>query len=207
VLIPTATIAIAGGTGSGKTTIANRIVELLPDHVALVTHDCYYRDNRHLSFEERAKLNYDHPDSFDTDLFINHLRFLKSGKGIDRPTYNFNTHLREEQRVRVLPREIILVEGILLLENAALRKLFDLKVFVDTDADVRILRRIARDIGERSRTLDSVIGQYLNTVKPMHEAFVEPTKRYADIILPEGGFNEAGFDVIMARIRHLAGIR
>ncbi len=205
-LIPTATIAIAGGTGSGKTTIARRIVELLPNHVTLLTHDSYYRDNRQLTFAERSKLNYDHPDSFDTDLFISHLRALKNGKAIDRPTYNFNTHLREEQRVRVEPREIILVEGILLLENAPLRKLLDLKIFVDTDADVRILRRIARDIGERSRTLDSVIQQYLETVKPMHEAFVEPTKRYADIILPEGGFNEAGFDVIMARIRHLAGI-
>lgn len=205
-MIPKAVIAIAGGTGSGKSTFANRIVEQLPHHVSLLTHDAYYRDNRQLSFEERSKLNYDHPDSFDTDLFIEHIRDLKAGRPVDRPVYNFNTHLREEFKVRVEPREILLVEGILVLENATLRDLYDLRIFVDTDADVRILRRITRDIEERGRTLQSVIGQYLGTVKPMHEAFVEPTKRYANIIIPEGGFNEAGFDVVMARIRHLAGV-
>ncbi len=202
---PKAVIAIAGGTGSGKTTIANKIVEQMPHHVSLITHDAYYKDNRHLSFEERCQLNYDHPDSFDTELFLEHIQMLKQGKPVERPVYNFSTHLREDYTIRVEPLDIILVEGILVLEHPELRRLFDLKIFVDTDADVRILRRITRDIKERGRTLDSVIEQYLKTVKPMHEAFVEPTKRYADIIIPEGAFNEAGFAVIMARIRHLAG--
>jgi len=203
-VIPKAVIAIAGGTGSGKSTLANRIVTQLPDHVALLTHDSYYKDNRHLSYEERCKLNYDHPDAFDNELFIRHLTALKAGQAIERPVYNFSTHLREDYTVRVEPRKIILVEGILVLENPELRKLYDLMIYVDTDADVRILRRITRDIRERGRTLESVIEQYLTTVKPMHEAFVEPTKRYANIIIPEGGYNEAGFDVVMARIRHLA---
>lgn len=201
---PKAVIAIAGGTGSGKTTFANKIVEQLPQHVCLLTHDAYYKDNHHLTYEQRCNLNYDHPESFDTPLFVEHVRALREGKPIERPVYNFSTHLREQQTLSVEPRDIILVEGILILENPSLRSLFDLKIFVDTDADVRILRRITRDIEERGRTLGSVIDQYLNTVKPMHEAFVEPTKRYADVIIPEGAFNEAGFDVIMARIRHLA---
>jgi uridine kinase len=203
--IPKAVIAIAGGTGSGKTTFARRIVEQLPNHVSLLTHDAYYKHNPHLSYEERCNLNYDHPNAFDTDLFFRHVQALKGGQAVERPVYNFSTHLREEYTVTVEPREIILVEGILLLENLELRSLYDLKIFVDTDADVRILRRITRDINERGRTLSSVISQYLNTVKPMHEAFVEPTKRYADVIIPEGAFNEAGFSVVMARIRHLAG--
>jgi uridine kinase len=202
--IPKAVIAIAGGTGSGKTTFARKIVEQLPNHVSLLTHDAYYKNNKHLSYEERCNLNYDHPEAFDTDLFTEHVRALKEGRIVERPVYNFSTHLREQYTITIEPREIILVEGILVLENAILRTLFDLKVFVDTDADVRILRRITRDINERGRTLSSVIGQYLNTVKPMHEAFVEPTKRYADVIIPEGAYNEAGFSVIMARIRHLA---
>lgn len=154
--------------------------------------------------DERCQLNYDHPDSFDTDLFIAHVRALKSGRTIERPVYNFSSHLRDPESVLVEPLEIVLVEGILILENPQLRRLFDLKIFVDTDADVRILRRITRDMNERGRSLDSVVDQYLKTVKPMHEAFVEPTKRYAHVIIPEGGYNEAGFDVIMARIRHLA---
>jgi uridine kinase len=201
---PKAVIAIAGGTGSGKTTFAKKIVDQLPNHVSLLTHDAYYRDNRHLSYESRCQLNYDHPDAFDTDLFIEHVRGLKEGNSVERPVYNFSTHLRESYTVRVDPLEIVLVEGILVLENPVLRELFDLKIFVDTDADVRILRRITRDINERGRTLSSVISQYLETVKPMHEAFVEPTKRYANVIIPEGAYNEAGFSVIMARIRHLA---
>jgi uridine kinase len=203
--IPKAVIAIAGGTGSGKTTFARKIVEQLPNHVALLTHDAYYKNNQHLTYEDRCTLNYDHPEAFDTDLFIKHVRDLKEGRAIERPVYNFSTHLREEFTVRVEPLQVILVEGILIFEHPDLRKLFDLRIFVDTDADVRILRRITRDINERGRTLTSVIGQYLETVKPMHEAFVEPTKRYADVIIPEGAFNEAGFSVVMARIRHLAG--
>ncbi|HYG57677.1 MAG TPA: uridine kinase [Symbiobacteriaceae bacterium] len=202
---PKAVIAIAGGTGSGKTTFAKKIVDQLPNHVALLTHDAYYKDNRHLSYEDRCRLNYDHPEAFDTDLFTEHVRTLKAGHPIERPVYNFSTHLREDYTIRVEPLDIVLVEGILILEHPALRQLFDLRIFVDTDADVRILRRITRDINERGRTLSSVISQYLETVKPMHEAFVEPTKRYADVIIPEGAFNEAGFSVIMARIRHLAG--
>lgn len=202
---PKAVIAIAGGTGSGKTTFARKIVEQLPNHVSLLTHDAYYKHNKHLTYEERCQLNYDHPEAFDTDLFVEHVGALKEGRPVERPVYNFSTHLREEYTVTVEPLDIVLVEGILILENTALRNLFDLRIFVDTDADVRILRRITRDINERGRTLNSVISQYLNTVKPMHEAFVEPTKRYADVIIPEGAFNEAGFSVIMARIRHLAG--
>ncbi len=204
--VPKAVIALAGGTGSGKTTIAKNIVERLPAHVTLLTHDAYYRDNRHLSYEERCGLNYDHPDAFDTDLCIEHVKALKAGKAIDCPAYNFATHLREENRIRVEPRDVVLVEGILLLENVTLRGLYDLKIFVDTDADVRILRRITRDITERGRSLESIIQQYLQTVKPMHEAFVEPTKRYANVIIPEGAFNQAGFDVILANIQHLAGV-
>lgn len=202
--VPKAVIAIAGGTGSGKSTIARRIVEALPHHVTLLPHDAYYKDNRHLAYEERCRLNYDHPDAFDNDLFVQHLRALRSGQAIMRPVYNFATHLREECAVRVEPLEIIVVEGLLVLADPVLRELYDLKVFVDTDADVRILRRIARDMQERGRSLESVINQYLETVKPMHEAFVEPTKRYANIILPEGAFNEAGFAVLMAQVRHLA---
>lgn len=205
-MIPNAIIAIAGGTGSGKSTLANRIVEQLPDHVSLLNHDAYYKDNRHLTFEERCRLNYDHPDSFDNELFIQHVTALKAGHAVQRPVYNFSTHLREDFTVLVEPRPIILVEGILVLGIPELRPIYDLRIFVDTDADVRILRRITRDIEERGRSLNSVIEQYLRTVKPMHEAFVEPTKRYANIIIPEGGYNEAGFDVVMARIRHLAGV-
>lgn len=198
--IPKAVVALAGGTGSGKTTIARQVAEALPGHVAVLNHDMYYKDNRHLSFAERCRLNYDHPDSFDNELFVHHLRELRAGRTIQRPCYNFSTHLREDRTVTVEPRDIILVEGILVLHDPAIRELCDLKIFVDADADVRILRRLLRDIHERGRSLESVIDQYLGTVKPMHEAFVEPTKRYADIILPEGAFNRAGLDVILARI-------
>lgn len=199
--IPRAIVAIAGGTGSGKSTIANMIVQELPDDVTLLNHDMYYKDNRQLSLAERVRLNYDHPESFDDDLFVQHLIQLKAGQTIQRPCYNFSTHLREDFTVEMEPKPVVLVEGILVLFNPALRPLYDLKIYVDTDADVRILRRISRDIQERGRSLDSVVAQYLQTVKPMHEAFVEPTKRYADIIIPEGAFNRAGLAVLMARIR------
>jgi uridine kinase len=203
--VPKAIIAIAGGTGSGKTTIAQKIVDLLPHHVTLLTHDAYYKDNRHLAFEDRTKLNYDHPEAFDTALFVEHINSLKRGEEIERPVYNFSTHLREDYTVRVRPLDVILVEGILILDDPLLRRLYDLRIFVDTDADVRILRRLQRDIRERGRNLENVIEQYIETVKPMHEAFVEPTKRYADVIIPEGAFNLAGFDVIMARVRSMIG--
>jgi uridine kinase len=199
--IPRAVIALAGGTGSGKTSIAQRILQDMPNHVAMISHDAYYKHNPHLNPEERARVNYDHPSSFDNDLFYQHVLALKSGQAVEAPVYNFSRHLREDFTVRIEPREILLVEGILVLENPRLRSLFDLKIFVDTDADVRILRRIVRDIEERGRTLQSVIQQYLETVKPMHEAFVEPSKRYADIIIPEGALNRPGVDVLMARIR------
>lgn len=200
-VMPKAVIAIAGGTGSGKTSLANRIVQALPHHVTLLSHDMYYRDYSHLPFSERCQLNYDHPDSFDNDLFCQHIAALKEGRTIERPCYNFNTYLREERTETIEPREIILVEGILVLAAPELRSLYDLRVYVDTDADVRVLRRIRRDLEERGRTLESMVSQYLGTVKPMHEAFVEPSKRYADIIIPEGAFNEPGFDVLLARIR------
>lgn len=201
--VPKAIIAIAGGTGSGKTTIAQKIVDLLPHHVTLLTHDAYYKDNGHLAFEDRTHLNYDHPEAFDTPLFVEHINALKRGEEIERPVYNFSTHLREDYTVRVRPLDVILVEGILILDDLQLRRLYDLRIFVDTDADVRILRRLQRDIRERGRNLENVIDQYIGTVKPMHEAFVEPTKRYADVVIPEGAFNQAGFDVIMARVRSM----
>lgn len=198
--VPKAVVAIAGGTGSGKSTIATKILEQLPDHVTLLPYDAYYKDNSHLSFAERSKLNYDHPDSFDTPLYERHVAALRAGETVQRPVYNFSTHLREDFTVATEPRDIILVEGILVLWPEVLRRYYDLRVFVDTDADVRILRRITRDLDERGRTLGAVIEQYLGTVKPMHDAFVEPTKRYADVIIPEGGFNLAGFDVLLARL-------
>jgi uridine kinase len=203
--VPKAVIALAGGTGSGKTTIASRILQAMPEHVAILNHDAYYKDFVHLSFAERSQLNYDHPDSFDNELYVRHVRQLRSGEGVDRPVYNFSTYRRETVTVRVEPRDILLLEGILILEAPEVRSLCDLKIFVDTDADVRILRRITRDIQERGRTLSSVIAQYLDTVKPMHEAFVEPTKRHANVIIPEGAFNQAGFDVILARIWSFVG--
>lgn len=194
-------IGIAGGTGSGKSTLVRRIVEHLPGRVAVLPQDAYYLDRRDLPFEERARLNYDHPLAFDTPLLIRHLQALKQGKPVRRPVYDFTQHLRDRRTVWVEPRDVIVVEGILVLAEEALRPLLDIKIFVDTDADVRILRRLVRDIEKRGRTLESVISQYLETVKPMHEQFVEPSKRYADLIIPEGGFNRVAVDVLLARIR------
>ena len=198
-------IGISGGTGSGKTTVAMALEkDLGRENVAVISQDSYYVDNSHLPFEERVKLNYDHPDAFEDALLINHLNQLRNGQTIEVPVYDFTQHLRTSHRIPVHPRPVIIVEGILLLINPVLRSLFDIKVFVDTDADTRILRRIVRDTEERGRTLQSVCHQYLTTVKPMHEAFVEPSKRYADIIIPEGGYNKVALSLLVSRIeKHL----
>ena len=191
-------IAIAGGSGSGKTTLANRLREqFAPSDTLLISHDSYYKPHSDLTYEQRTQLNYDHPDAFDTDLLIQHLTDLKNGIAVDRPVYDFAIHDRLEETVHCEPAPVIIVEGFLLFVEPRLTDLFDFRIFVDTDADVRILRRILRDVNERGRTLDSVISQYLNTVKPMHEAFVEPSKRKADLIVPEGGKNAAALDVLV----------
>ncbi|HEY57962.1 MAG TPA: uridine kinase [Anaerolineae bacterium] len=197
-------IGIAGGTGSGKTTVAQEILRRVgPDKIAYLPHDAYYKDHSHLSPEERALVNYDHPDSLETSLLVTHIQALKRGQTIERPVYDFTSHSRTKQTVRVEPRPIILVEGILIFVEPELRELFDVKIFVDTDADIRFIRRLRRDIQERGRTVESVIEQYLHTVRPMHLEFVEPSKRYADVIIPEGGFNEVALDMVIARIHHL----
>ncbi len=195
-------IGIAGGTGSGKSTMVNKIKEEFKDQITMISHDYYYK--RHdIPFEERKKLNYDHPNAFDTDLMIEHVKALKEGKEIERPVYDFTIHNRVDETVTVKPAKVIVVEGILIFENKELRDLCDIKVFVDTDADVRILRRILRDVNERGRTLDSVVTQYLTTVKLMHEQFVEPSKKFADIIVPEGGFNVVALEMLNERIHSL----
>ena len=191
-------IAIAGGSGSGKTTLANRLRDQFsPADTLLISHDSYYKPHSDLTYAQRTQLNYDHPDAFDTDLLIQHLTDLKNGIAVDRPVYDFAIHDRTEETVHCEPAPVIIVEGFLLFVEPRLTDLFDFRIFVDTDADVRILRRILRDVNERGRTLDSVISQYLNTVKPMHEAFVEPSKRKADLIVPEGGKNAAALDVLV----------
>lgn len=195
-------IGIAGGTGSGKTTVARRIYESLHlDSAAFIDYDAYYRELGHLPLEERVRMNFDHPDSLDTELLVHHLAELSAGRAIEKPVYDFTHHTRAPETVRVEPRGVILVDGILLFADARLRELFDLRIFVDTEADVRFIRRVRRDIELRGRTLDSVIEQYLQTVRPMHFEFVEPSKRYADVILPRGGQNTAGIEVVAARIR------
>ncbi len=197
-------IGICGGTGSGKTTIANRIMESLPgESVIMLQQDHYYKDLPHMSYEERSKQNFDHPDSIDTPLMVEHVRALREGKAIERPSYDFTQHRRREETVRIEPRPALIVEGILIFENLALRDLMDIKIFVDTDADLRFIRRLRRDIEDRGRTVSSVIQQYLATVRPMHNQFVETGKRYADIIIPEGGYNEVGIDLVIQKIRSL----
>lgn len=193
-------IAVAGGSGSGKTTVARAIDEAVHRESVLIEQDAYYRDLAHLSLEERKQVNFDHPDAFDTELLVAQLRLLLSGQPIDRPTYDYPGHTRAAATVHVVPRDVILVDGILLLADARLRPLFDIKVFVDVADDVRFIRRLQRDVVERGRTMDSVIAQYLTTVRPMHLEFVEPSKRYADIILPEGGLNRIGVEMIVARV-------
>ncbi len=194
-------IGIAGGTGSGKTTITDCLVERFGGNVSVVHHDNYYKAHHNMPYEERCLLNYDHPDSFDTDMMIEHLRQLKQGKTIQCPVYDYTIHDRSEKTIPIEPTRVIIVEGILIYADPRLCDLMDVKIFVDTDADVRILRRIQRDVQKRGRSLDSVISQYLTTVKPMHEQFVEPSKRRADIIIPEGGHNLVALDMIMERVR------
>jgi len=198
-------IGVAGGSGSGKTTVVSTIVDSLgSDQVTVLEHDRYYRDRNDLRLEERAALNYDHPDALETDLLVRHIHELKEGRSIELPFYDFAKFARRTLHETKLPRRAIIVEGILIFTDAALRQLMDIKVFVDTDADTRFIRRLQRDLTERGRTVESVIDQYLSTVKPMHLEFVEPSKRYADIILPQGGRNAVAIDMLLTLIRGLA---
>ncbi|MCX7884252.1 MAG: uridine kinase [Caloramator sp.] len=197
-------IGITGGTGSGKSTVAQEIYKGLPEErICIIEQDSYYKDQSHLSFEERVKTNYDHPDAFDTELLLSHLKQLSGGKAIDKPIYDFGIHNRIKETIKVEPKDIIILEGILILAEPEIMKMLDIKIFVDTDADVRIVRRIQRDIKERKRTLDSVIDQYISVVRPMHLQFVEPTKRYADIIIPEGGYNKVAIDIMIAKVKEI----
>ena len=195
-------IAVAGGTGSGKTTVANEILRRVgAEHIAYIPHDAYYRDLLHLPRSLRAQVNFDHPSSLETELLSEHLRKLRSGQAVEIPVYNFTTHTRTQRTRLVEPAPIVLVEGILVLADPELRELFDAKLYVDTDADVRFIRRLRRDIEERGRDVASVCDQYLATVRPMHLEFVEPSKRHADVIIPEGGFNEVALEMVASRIR------
>jgi len=197
-------IGIAGGSGSGKTTLLKNLVESFADDVTVLSHDNYYKRHDELTYEERCQLNYDEPAALETDLMALHLDQLRRGEAIDCPVYDFTTHNRSDETIRVVPKKVIIVEGILIFENQPLRELMDIRIFVDTDADVRLCRRIKRDVNKRGRSLESVLTQYQTTVKPMHEKYVEPSKKYANIIVPEGGKNFVALDMIMGRIkRHL----
>ena len=197
-------IGIAGGTGSGKTTIADYILETVgPEKIAFLPHDAYYHELKELSQEERAQVNFDHPSALETELLIEHIHQLKNGQPINLPHYDFKTHTRTGETTLIEPQLILIVEGILIFAEPELRKLFDLKIYVDTDADIRFIRRLRRDIEERGRTTESVISQYLGTVRPMHLEFVEPSKRYASVIIPEGGYNRVALDLIVARIESM----
>jgi len=199
-------IGVAGGSGSGKTTVVRRIVESIGDgQVTVLEHDRYYRDRNDLRLEERAALNYDHPDSLETDLLVRHLHEMRAGRTVEIPVYDFARHARQPLTLAAVPRRAIIVEGILIFSDKALRELMDVKVFVDADDDTRFIRRLQRDISERGRTVPSVIEQYLGTVKPMHLEFVEPSKRYADIIIPIGGHNTVAIDMLLTLIRSMAG--
>ena len=199
-------IGITGGTGSGKSTIAQEIYRQFgEDCIAMIEQDSYYKDQSHLSMEDRVKTNYDHPNAFDNNLLVSHLESLLNGHSIQKPSYDFSIHNRIEDTTKVEPKEIVIVEGILILEDPRIRELLDIKIYVDTDADVRIIRRMVRDINERGRTMESVINQYLNVVKPMHNQFTEPTKKFADIIIPEGGHNKVAIDIIVAKIKEVLG--
>lgn len=194
-------VGIAGGSASGKTTIVNNIKELFKNDIELISHDNYYLSNDDKTMEERVKLNYDHPSSFDTDKMIEDVKKLKAGEVIYRPVYDYTQHTRAEEVVEVHPKKVIILEGILILEDPRLRDLMDIKVFVDTDADERLMRRILRDTQERGRTVESVLNQYVTTVKPMHEQFVEPSKKYADIIIPRGGENKIGIHILQEHLK------
>jgi uridine kinase len=197
-------IGICGGTGSGKTTITDRIIQALSeDRVSILQQDFYYKDLPNLPLAERTRQNFDHPDSIDTPLMVEHVRRLRGGETIERPLYDFVDYRRLPETVRLEPRAALIIEGILIFENKALRDLMDIKIFVDTDADLRFIRRLVRDIRERGRTMESVVQQYQATVRPMHLEFVEPSKRYADVIIPEGGYNEVGIDLVIQKIRSL----
>jgi uridine kinase len=201
---PPLVIAIAGGSGSGKTTVANVILDKVGAHrIAYLPHDAYYRDLTNLPPTQRAEVNFDHPESLETELLIDHVNTLKSWRPIDLPVYDFTHHSRTKETIRVNPQRVIIVEGILIFVEPRLRELFDVKIFVDTDADIRFIRRLTRDIQERGRSTEMVVHQYLNTVRPMHLEFVEPSKRYADIIIPEGGFNSVALDIVSARVEAL----
>lgn len=197
-------IGITGGSGSGKTTIVNKIFAEVPEtSIAIIEHDAYYKDQSHLTFEERCKTNYDHPFAFDTDLLIEHILRLKQGQSIEKPIYDYSIHNRKKERVLVEPKDIIIVEGLLVFYEKRIRDLLDIKIYVDTDADIRLMRRIIRDMNERGRTLDSILNQYANTVRPAHEQFIEPTKKYADIIVTEGGNNLVAVDLMVTKIKSL----
>lgn len=197
-------IGITGGTGSGKSTVAQAIFRSLPqENILIIEQDSYYKDQSHLDFQERIKTNYDHPLAFDNDLFFQHLKKLIKREEIQKPIYDFENHNRKEETIKVQSRDIIIVEGIMILEDIRIRDLLDIKIFVDTDSDVRVIRRILRDIRDRGRTLESVINQYLNTVRPAHLQFIEPAKRYADLIIPEGGFNKVAIDVMVTKVKSI----
>ena len=199
-------IGIAGGTGSGKTTLMNNIMDRFAGMVTVLSHDNYYKRHDELTFEERSGLNYDEPDAIETSLMVKHLKALRAGQSIDCPVYDFTRHNRSDETVRLEPKPVIIVEGILIFENEPLRSLMDIRLFVDTDADVRLCRRIKRDVTKRGRTLESVLTQYQATVKPMHEKYVEPSKKYANLVIPEGGKNMVALDMILGRIqKHLDG--
>ncbi len=194
-------IAIAGGSGSGKTTVASEILKKVGSHrIAYLPHDAYYRDLKDLPLPQREAVNFDHPNSLETSLMIEHIRSLKNWQAIELPVYDFTTHTRTSQTIRIEPQRVILVEGILIFAEPLLRELFDVKIFVDTDSDLRFIRRLERDLRERGRKTESVVRQYLNTVRPMHMDFVEPSKRYADVIIPEGGFNTVALEMVISRI-------
>lgn len=201
-------IGITGGTGSGKSTVARAIFETLQEkNIAIIEQDSYYNDQEHLTYEERIKTNYDHPLAFDTSLLIEHLNALLENKVIQKPIYDFSDHTRKKETITIEPKDIVILEGIMILDDVKLRNMLDIKIFVDTDSDVRIIRRILRDINSRGRSLDSVIEQYLETVRPAHLQFVEPNKRYADIIIPEGGYNQVAIDIMVTKIQSIIAER